>query len=169
MTVPSAPIRVTTDHERRFPGARKSATEVVINLLQTESLVEAELNRRLRPHGLSTATFNILMILEGDPEPLCPFQIGERLLVTRGTVTGLLDSLEKQALIRRDPHPDDRRMLQIALTAKARNLLRRVWADHFPAESEMIAGLSEREQDQLVRLLGKLRGHLLARAASNQA
>lgn len=164
-----APIRVAADHERRYPGAEKLATECVVNLLRTESLVSAELNRRLRRYGLSVATFNVLMILEGAGEPLCPYEIGDRLLVTRGTVTGLLDSLEKQKLIRRTPHPEDRRMLLIEPTDNAGTLLEEVWGEHFPAEAEMIEALSNREKEALVRLLGKLQAHLEARAERGEA
>lgn len=154
------PIRVDPDLGRAHPGADPLSTEVVINLLRTDSIVNAELTRLFRQHGLSTATFNVLMILDGAATPLCPFEIGERLLVTRGTVTGLLDSLERQALIRRTAHPEDRRMLQIALTPKGKSLLKRVLPEHFPNEAAMMSVLSEREKQTLVRLLGKLQDHL---------
>ena len=160
----TGPIRVSADHERRYKGADKLATEVIINLLRTENLAGGQLSRLLRRFGLSPATFNVLMILEGAGEALCPWQIGERLLVTRGTVTGLLDSLERQGLIVRVQHPEDRRMLQIEPTEKARTLLKEVWAEHFPAEAEMVSALSDREKETLVRLLGKLQDHLEARA-----
>ncbi|MEY2463907.1 MAG: hypothetical protein QOH64_2045, partial [Acidimicrobiaceae bacterium] len=62
------------------------------------------------------------MILDGSDRPLCPNELGERRLVTRGTVTGVLDSLEERGLVVRTPHPDDRRMLLIELTAKGRRL-----------------------------------------------
>lgn len=162
--VQEAPVRVSPGHERRYKGSDKLATEVVINLLRAEGLASAELNRRLRNYGLSTGTFNVLMILEGASEPLCPWQIGERLLVTRGTVTGLLDSLERAGLITRSQHPEDRRMLLIQLTDAGRARLREVWAEHFPAEKAMTASLSEREKQTLIRLLGKLQAHLLERS-----
>lgn len=154
------PIRVSTDHERRYPGARRLATETVINLLRAESLVSAELNRRLRAHRLSLATFNVLMILEGVRGPLCPWQIGERLLVTRGTVTGLLDSLEKLGFVARAPHPEDRRMLEVELTAKGRKALAGIRSEVFSTERELTHCLSEREQETLVKLLGKLQAGL---------
>lgn len=109
---------------------------------------------------MSIATFNVLAILEGADQPLCPAEIGSRLLVTRGTVTGLLDSLEKQGLIRRLPDPQDRRMLRIQITQKARDLLARMRPGHFAGEAEMMSGLSQREQETLVRLLGKLQASL---------
>ena len=158
--VQEAPIRVEADHARRFPGADKLATECVVNLIRTESLVAAELNSRLRRFGLTGSTFNVLMILDRAPEPLSPHQLGERLLVTRGTVTGLLDTLQRQALLRRVPHPDDRRMLLIELTERGRSVLRRSRRTHFPAQTDMLSVLSDSEKETLVRLLGKLQAHM---------
>jgi DNA-binding MarR family transcriptional regulator len=163
-----SPLRVGADHERKHAGAGKLATECVINLVRTESLIITELSQRFRAYGLSVATFNVLMILEGAGQPLCPHQIGERLLVTRGTVTGLLDSLEKQGLVRRTPHPGDRRMLLIELTPRAHALLQELLPQHFPAEVEMMSALSEPEKETLVLLLGKIQEHLHRRAESLQ-
>jgi DNA-binding MarR family transcriptional regulator len=156
----TAPIRVQADHAHRYPGADKLATESVVNLLRAHSLLAGELNRRFRGHGLTGPSFNVLMILAGADEPLSPHELGERLLVTRGTVTGLLDTLEKQGLVRRAPHPSDRRMLLIEPTDSARTLLDEVCAELFPAQAEMLSALSEGEKETLVRLLGKLQTHL---------
>lgn len=154
------PLRVKKALNREFPGADYRATECVINLIRAEGLVTGGLARRFRPHGLSPATFNVLMILRGDERPLCPYEIGERLLVTRGTVTGLLDSLEKQGLVRRIPHPDDRRMLLIQITEKALRLLDDLLPEHFRGEKEMLAPLTAAEKEALVRLLGKIQAAL---------
>jgi DNA-binding MarR family transcriptional regulator len=162
--VQQAQSRVEADHARRYPGSDKLATECVVNLVRTESLVAAEVNGRLRRFGLTGSTFNVLMILDGAPEPLSPHQLGERLLVTRGTVTGLLDTLQRQGLVRRIPHPGDRRMLLIELTETGRTMLRKTWRTHFPAQTEMMSVLSDPEKEALVRLLGKLQAHLEARA-----
>ncbi len=166
MSEQEIPLRVGSDHERKYPGASKLATECIINLLRTAGLVSTELSHRFRAYGLSPATFNVLMILEGATEALCPHQIGERLLVTRGTVTGLLDSLEKQGLVRRIPHPEDRRMLLIQSTERARAVLEKLLPQHFPGEAELMSALSETEKESLVLLLGKIQAHLHRRADS---
>ena len=149
-------LKVSSDHEKRFPGSDRLSTEAVINLLRANSLVSAELNQLLRPFDLSISTFNVLMIVEGAAESLCPHQIGERLLVTRGTVTGLLDSLESRRLITRGPHPKDRRMLQIELTKKGRDLLQAVWLVHFPREKQLMSCLTRRDKAELISILGKV-------------
>jgi hypothetical protein len=142
--VQQAQIRVEADHARRYPGSDKLATECVVNLVRTESLVAAEVNGRLRRFGLTGSTFNVLMILDGAP--------------------GLLDTLQRQGLVRRIPHPGDRRMLLIELTETGRTMLRKTWRTHFPAQTEMMSVLSDPEKEALVRLLGKLQAHLEARA-----
>jgi len=159
----TGPLRVETDHARRYPGANKLATESVINLIRTSSLLVAELDRVFRHYRITGAGFNVLMILRGAHGPLSPFEIGERRLVTRGTVTGLLDTLEKQKLIRRRPHPEDRRMLLIEVTEPAKTLLDEVCHELFPTQAEMMSGLTRSEKDALIRLLGKLGNELESR------
>jgi DNA-binding MarR family transcriptional regulator len=158
------PVRVEADHARRYPGADNLATECVVNLIRTQSLVVAELDPLFRRHRLTGPGFNVLMIIEGAGRPLAPHQIGDRRLVTRGTVTGLLDTLEKQGLVKRTPHPDDRRMLLIELTGKGKGILKDVCSELFPAQAEMISILPKREKEMLVRMLGRLQSHLGERA-----
>ncbi len=148
------------DHASRYPGADKLATECVVNLIRTESLLTAELDRRFRRFGLTGAGFNVLVIVDGAGRPLSPHEIGDRLLVTRGTVTGLLDTLERQGLVTRSRHPEDRRMLLVDLTDEARSRLAELRRELFPAQAEMFSVLSERERETLVRLLGKVEVHL---------
>ncbi len=158
------PLRVEVNHGRRYPGADKLATECVINLIRTTSLVATEVEQIFRRHGLTGPGFNVLMILEGAGGSLSPHEIGERRLVTRGTVTGLLDTLEKQNLVRRTPHPEDRRRLLIELTGRGRKVLSGACDELFPAQAEMIAVLSRHEKAALVGALGKLQTHLTGAA-----
>lgn len=162
---PGGPIRVDDDHEDRYPGADRSATECIVNLLSVSGRVEAELDRLFRQAGLTGAGVNVLMILEGAAEPLSPGVIGERLLVTRGTVTGLVDTLEKEGRLRRRPNPDDRRSVLVELTDDGLALIREVMDRLFPAQAEMTDTLSAREKETLIRLLGKLGDGLAARSS----
>jgi DNA-binding MarR family transcriptional regulator len=160
----AGPVRVAADHARRYPGADRLATEVFLNLFRAEGLASAALGRALRAHGLSPAAFNVLMILEGAGGPLCPHEIGERRLVTRGTVTGLLDSLERAGLVRRRPHPEDRRRVHVELTPAGRALLARAAPTLFAEEARIAAALPRRDREALVRLLGRLQEALAAEA-----
>jgi len=134
----------------------------VMGLQRTEGLLAGRLNNGFRPFGLTTATFNVLLALEAAGGSLSPCDIGEQLLVTRGTVTGLLDSLERQQLVRRTPHPKDRRMLTIELSEEGRCLLARLIPDHYHRISELFACLSESEKAAFAGVLAKIQQRLAA-------
>ena len=96
---------------------------------------------------------------------LSPCDIGEQLSVTRGTVTGLLDSLERQHLVRRTPHPKDRRMLTIELTEEGRGMLDRLMPEHSMGMCDLLACLSESEKETFAAVLAKIQDHLVASGA----
>lgn len=157
----AAPLRVAPALETEFPGADFRATEAIINLVRADGLVTGSIATYLRRYDLTPATFNVLMILRhAENGSLCPHEIGDRLLVTRGTVTGLVDSLERRGLITRHPHPEDRRMVTVSITKRALDLMTELLPGHFANEREMLAGLTDREKDTLVRLLGKVQNAL---------
>jgi DNA-binding MarR family transcriptional regulator len=137
-----------------------SCVDCVQSLQRTEVLLAGRLNHRFRPYGLTTATFNVLIVLLGAERSLSPCEIGEQLLVTRGTVTGLLDSLERLRLVRRLPHPEDRRMLLIELTEEGRCLLSRLLPEHYAGMAEALACLSPGEKAAFIQVLGKIQDHL---------
>jgi len=78
-----APVRASSALQREFPQMDRRATEVLINLVRTDSLVTTALSRRFRRHGLSLSGFNALVILRQAPEGVNPLEIADRLLVTR--------------------------------------------------------------------------------------
>jgi DNA-binding MarR family transcriptional regulator len=159
---PEAPIRLGADFDRDFPAGSRIASECFLNLVRTGDLVQARVGRILRDFGLTAVTGHVLGIINGAGEPLSPHVIIERLLVSRATVTGLLDSLEAKRMIRRVPHPRDRRMLLVELTAEAHAALSSFLPAIHRAEVACMDGcLSRREQEELVRLLGRVQAQLL--------
>ena len=102
------------------PAPARSATECYANLWRAADLLMELHNRQtLEEYQLSPGARQVLAIVEGAGEPLEPTVIADRLLVTTGSVTSLLDNLEKRKLIRRLPHPEDRRKLLIDITPAA--------------------------------------------------
>jgi DNA-binding MarR family transcriptional regulator len=138
----------------------------LVTLGRTQTLITTHLGRRLRRHGLSPAAFNLLLQLNRARGPLPPHEIGEALMVTRGAVTGLLDSLEARGLVRRRPHPEDRRMQLVELTGAGAELLERVKREHAAGQRQLLGCFDEREQETLTRLLAKLQAHVNALKSS---
>ena len=99
-------------------------------------------------------------ILRDAEGPCPPNYISDRLIVSRATVTGLLDTLAKRDLVRREPHPKDRRMLLVHLTKAGARLADRLRHTVHEAEAEWMSPLNEHERAQLTDLLGKVQRHL---------
>jgi len=151
-------IRVGADFEHEYPGAETLATECFANLWRAAELLMGLHNRHTLDHyQLSPSARGVLAVVEGAGQPLEPSVIAERLVVTTGSMTSLLDNLEKRGLVRRLPHPDDRRKLLIDITPEARAVVDELLPTLHAREREVIgAALTASEQRTLLRYLAKL-------------
>jgi DNA-binding MarR family transcriptional regulator len=151
------------DAAERFPSLDPRATEAYLHLLRTSDLVFSAADKILSDRGVSQARFSILLLLHrGCGGPLTPAQIADKIGVARATVTGVLDTLEKDGFVRRDPDPVDRRTINIFLTPEGVTFLEGVLPPYFSKVAEIMHPLQPEEQQTLVRLLQKLQEPLSA-------
>ena len=152
-------IQLPDDYYEQTPEGDAGATEAVMNLVRTADLLFDEIGRLLRPLNVSAAGGLVLGILR-DRGSMSPSELGKRLIVTRATVTGLVDSLEKRGYVRRSAHPSDRRSQIIELTpagldvtARLRTLIHgreKEWFRVLTAdEIRTLIGLTHRIQDSV--------------------
>jgi DNA-binding MarR family transcriptional regulator len=152
---------------REFPALDPSATEVFLHLLRCGDEAFRVVESHLAQHDITQGRFGVLMALWGNCQrsgcqmPLTPAELAERTGVTRATITGLVDTLERADLVSRTPHPDDRRMMSVGLTKRGEKLLARIMPEHFRRMAWLMEPLSEKERRAFVRLLTKV----LARTA----
>src|SRR5437763_4314668 len=141
-------------------GGDALATECFINYgLLAGGVLAAMDDLSVRGGAPSGAAFNVLAVLDGAGQPLNPSTIAERLLVSRATTTGVVDSLERRGLVRRTKGQDDGRTRLVALTAKGRRVARRLVPEVHRFERDVMAGLTPAEQRRLLQLLAKLQAH----------
>lgn len=156
---------------REFPDLDPSATEAFLHLLRAGDEVFRVAESNLGRYEITQGRFGVLMALwgncrrEGCQTPLTPAELADRTGVTRATITGLVDTLERAGLVTRKPHPEDRRMMSVGLTPKGDDLLRKVLPEHFRRMAWLMAPLAEDERKTLVRLLTKV----MQRAAEDPA
>ena len=116
---------------------------------------------RMREPGVSYARMRLLGALHcGGPKIMSG--ISDELGVTRRNVTALVDGLEEEGLVRRLPHPTDRRAIVIELTDEGGRTMETQYDEHRKDVAELFVGLSEEDRRELVRLLGLLRERLRA-------
>ncbi|HTR90242.1 MAG TPA: MarR family transcriptional regulator [Trebonia sp.] len=135
---------------------RAAGCAAVTSLMRVHQMMTRRADQILAPLDLTFARYELLIRLYFRADSLPLSQLGKQLQIHQTSITSLVDRLEKQGLIKRTPHPTDRRstMAQItpsgrALTAKAVNLLN--------SEFFRDLGLSDREAHLLIGLLMKVR------------
>src|SRR5437763_10705192 len=153
-------VQVVPDFTERYPGANPMATEAAMNIVRTADLLVKRIGELVQPFGLSPSSGLALGILADAAAPLAPNQIADRLIISRATVTGLLDSLEKRGYVRRLPHTHDRRMLLIELTDTGRQVAHQFRLLVHQHQKEWLSTLSEQEQAELIQSLHQLQSSL---------
>ena len=136
---------------------QSSEQEAVLNVLRTGDQFQNRLGRLFRTHGLTPSQYNVLRILRGEGQPMPSLEIGSRMIQVVPAMTGLIDRLEKLALVRRKRCTEDRRVVYVDLTKKARVLLEKLDEPVQQREKQLIGHLDRKELAELVRLLEKAR------------
>jgi DNA-binding MarR family transcriptional regulator len=150
-------VRVESSFERRWPGASGPATECVLNTYVLAVMIERASTAWLKDQGLPSLTaFNVLTILHGAGEPLQPSTISDRLMVTRGTLTGILDTLERNGYTQRTQHAQDGRMRWVRLTSKGQAVVDALRPRIHRAERGLVTSLTRAEQEMLIDMLGRM-------------
>ena len=154
-------VKLAPDFEERYPDSSAAATECAMNLVLTADLLEKRVTSLLLPFDLSPATGLVLSILADSETPMSPNLIADRLIISRASVTSLLDSLEKRGYVKRQPHPSDRRMLLVELTDSGYQVANRFRPIVHQHQKVWLQVLDEKEQAQLIQMLHRLQAALM--------
>jgi DNA-binding MarR family transcriptional regulator len=158
---PAAPPRpLAQDRETIARAGDHRALRIWLRLLTCTQLIERAVRSRLRERFNTTLPrFDLMAQLERHPEGLKMNELSRRLMVTGGNVTAIVDLLENEGLVERVDEPADRRAFRIRLTRSGERAFAEMAAAHEEWVVELLAGMSRREQDELLRLLAKVKQH----------
>lgn len=135
--------------------------EAILNLLRTADRFQNRFGRLFREYGLTVSQYNVLRILRGEGKPMPSLEIASRMVQVVPAITGLIDRLEKQELVRRERCTEDRRVVYVELTDKAGELLKQIDEPDVGLHKHLIGHLTRKELKELSRLLVKARESLL--------
>ena len=109
--------------DRHIRGDDKPELRLWLRLLACTNLLEGEVRRRLRQEFATTLPrFDLLAQLDRTSGGLTLTELSNRMMVSNGNLTGLVDRLVGNNLVERLPDPDDGRSTRVALTTLARNI-----------------------------------------------
>lgn len=131
--------------------------EAVLNIVRTANVLSLKGAALFRKFGLTEAQFNVLFALKYKERPWTQSDLGKRLVVTRASITSVLDKLEEKKLVRRASVPDNRRIYHVELTERGRALVDKAENVYRSTIHRTLDGFPEKDCRQLIRLLEGVR------------
>lgn len=133
------------------------AMHAVTSLMRVQQLVLGRLDALLKPHGLTFARYEALVLLHFSSAGELPLgKMGERLQVHPTSITSIIGRLETAGLVARRPHPEDGRAVLAGLTEQGRRVVEAATADLVGADFGLGA-LSESDLRSLSEVLRPVR------------
>lgn len=134
---------------------QNTSLDLFIALSRASQWVNAHADRDIRTHGLNRTEFGVLELLfHKGPQPLQ--QIGEKVLMSSGNITYVVDKLVNKGMVRRRASTEDRRLIYGELTDEGQQFVENVFPAHTTIIEAAANGLSEEEKKLASELLKKL-------------
>ncbi|UOE96369.1 MarR family transcriptional regulator [Alkalihalobacillus sp. LMS39] len=119
-----------------------------------ESII-THIEKDIRSYGLNSTEFGVLELLFHKGEQ--PLQkIGEKILITSGSITYVVDKLQNKGLLQRINCPEDRRITYAHLTKQGKELMETIFPAHLEKIHQVLGGLDAEEKELAITHLKKL-------------
>jgi len=153
----------SADRESGLARGDKLELRVWLRLLTCANLIEGRVRAGLREEfGVTLPRFDVLAQLDRMADGLSMGELSDRLMVSNGNVTGLIDRLVDEGLVARMPAPQDRRQSRVRLTPAGKRAFDAMTPRHERWIDDLLAGLSRQDMAQLLELLAKLKQSVAA-------
>ncbi|MCU0570911.1 MAG: MarR family transcriptional regulator [Oculatellaceae cyanobacterium Prado106] len=146
----SHPQKTTTQ------AAKETFIPTMRELVRAYQAFSAVSETHIRQFDLTPAQFDVIATL-GNTQGMSMGDIGEKTLITKGTLTGVIDRLIQKQLVTREIPPENRRNVIVKLTPKGEQVFEQVFPVHIAYIKERFDQLEPSELELLRVLLGRLR------------
>lgn len=123
--------------------------------MKASSTVSKNIRLDIESQNISTENFMILELLYSKgPHPVQ--KISETFSIPSGSITYVVDKLEKQGMVERHPNPNDRRASNVVLSEKGEAIFNEIFPKHVETISKNLSFISNEEKEQLIDLLKRI-------------
>jgi DNA-binding MarR family transcriptional regulator len=151
-------VEPPADAETRIHDDHHLSVRLWLRMLACTNRIENVVRQNLQTKFQTTLPrFDLMAQLERAPQGLRMSELSQRMMVTGGNVTGITDGLEKEGLVVREVDPSDRRVFYVKLSAEGQRQFRRMAAEHEQWVVGLFEGMTVKQKNQLVDLLGELK------------
>jgi DNA-binding MarR family transcriptional regulator len=138
------------------PADHESELRLWLRLLTCTTMIENEVRQRLRgAFDVTLPRFDLMAQLDKAPNGMTLGELSQRMMVSNGNVTGLVERLVSLDLVERKPAPNDRRAMIVTLTPEGRRTFRALARTHENWIADIFVGLTPAEIETLMTLLAK--------------
>jgi len=131
--------------------------ETALNIVRTAGVLSSAAAELFRGHGLTEAQFNVLFALKYNSHNITQSDLGKMLVVTRATITSVLDKLEAKGLVERVTVPTNRRIYHLALTDDGLALIETLEPLYRSKVHEAMSAIDETECRRVIDFLEQIR------------
>ncbi|WP_421656834.1 MarR family winged helix-turn-helix transcriptional regulator [Leptothermofonsia sp. ETS-13] len=153
-------MQAKVESKKHLTASQKAAREPFLPLIRELARAYQAFcsfdEENIRNLGLTGPQFDVIATL-GNTSGMMMGQLAEKTLVTKGTLTGIIDRLEQKGLVRREVPPDNRRCFKIVLTTEGEKVFEEVFPTHINRLKERFDQLSEEEMEQITAALKRVR------------
>jgi len=136
-----------------------------LRLITNSNIIEKKVRNLFRSEfGVTLPRFDLMSALSREPSGLTMGELSKKLLVSNGNVTGIVERLQKEGLVKRWVLPTDRRIYSVGLTTKGRTDFKKMADRHKEWVSEILEGLGEEELGPMIEMMDCVRGVLKSRS-----
>jgi DNA-binding MarR family transcriptional regulator len=163
----------TIDAESLLAGderAHKSELRLWLRLLSTTNLISTAIRRNLRrSFSVTLPQFDLLAQLERAPNGLRLGELSQRMMVTNGNITALVDKLVEQGFVVREASSEDRRAMNVRMTKAGASLFAVMAKAHEGWMEELFADVPRQTRATLMRELDLVKRSVRRRTAESAA
>jgi MarR family transcriptional regulator, 2-MHQ and catechol-resistance regulon repressor len=135
---------------------RKCTNQSFLLLMHTSKAIQDQIKNDMSKNNISITEFSVLEVLYHKGRQTIQ-QIAQSILISSGSMTYVIDKLEQRGLLKRNACPGDRRAIHVTLTPDGKELMEKIMPEHEDLIDSMFDSLTADEEEELVRLLRKIK------------
>jgi DNA-binding MarR family transcriptional regulator len=145
--------------------ADKTPLGTLLSILTSFEVLARYLEVELKRHEASLIRFNIMTTLFKNGGEMTPSEIAESVFREKNSITAVINTLERQGVVRREPSPDDRRSVKVIITDKGWKEANRLSPIAQELSREVLSCMDKEKVENLVDIMRTVRESLLPRIA----
>jgi DNA-binding MarR family transcriptional regulator len=163
VTAAKAPMTITEVSKR----TDKTPLGTLLSIMTSYEVLARYLEVQLKRYDASLIRFNIMSTLFKNGGEMTPSEIAEDVFREKNSVTAVINTLERQGVVRREPSPEDRRSVKVVITEKGWKEANRLTPIAQELSREALSCMDREQVEDLVGMMRRLRESLMPKITRN--